>query len=58
MKIKDFNKLLKEKGAGYILSKYMSCQLFLTNKQLEKVCELNHHRGGTAFIYKTKKKQM
>lgn len=56
MKIKDFNTMLKEKGAGYILSKYMSCQLFLTDKQLEKVCELNHHRGGTAFIYKTKKK--
>lgn len=64
MKNKDFNKLLKEKKpkngnlinqydsqikADEIISDYMICKIFLTDKQLDKVCSLGSHHGGCGF---------
>lgn len=49
MKNKDFNKLLKEKKPNEIISDYMICKIFLTDKQLEKVCSLGNHHGGCGF---------
>lgn len=46
MKTREFNKILKEKSADQILSEFMEWKIFLTDKQLEKVCEKSSHHGG------------
>lgn len=49
MKAKEFKKLIKEKQPNQIISDYMTCKIYLTEKQLNKVCELGNHHGGCAF---------
>ena len=49
MKTKEFKKLLKEKQPSEIISDYMTCKIYLTERQLAKVCELGNHHGGCAF---------
>ena len=51
MKAKDFKKALKEMKPDDIKSLYMTCKIYLTDKQLSKVCELGNHHGGCAFKY-------
>lgn len=46
MKARELNKLLKEKSPVKIIEDYMSCKIFLTELQLEKVCNLGEHHGG------------
>ena len=46
MKIRDFNKKMKEESPDKILSEYMTCKIYLTEKQLEKVCEKSSHHGA------------
>lgn len=56
MLIAKFNKLLKSKGADKIKEEYMlGKHSSLTDKQLEKVCELGSHYGCCAFKYKKRK---
>lgn len=52
MKTRDFNKLLKNKDPKKIISDYMCCKIWLTDKQLEKVCAKNDGHCGVAFSYK------
>lgn len=49
MKSKDFNKLIKEKEPNKIIADYMTCKIYLTDKQLQKVCLLGNHHGGCSF---------
>ena len=53
MKNKDFKALLKEKSSNDILSDYMTCKIFLTDKQLQKVIDLKQPyekgHGGCGF---------
>lgn len=46
MRTRDFNKLLKRKTSDEILTDYMICKIYLTDKQLEKVCNNSSHHGG------------
>lgn len=56
MLVSKFSKLLKNKPAQEIKEEYMlGKHSSLTDKQLEKVCELSGTgRGGAAFKYKKK----
>lgn len=57
MLVSKLNKLLKSKDAQIIKNEYMlGKHSSLTDKQLEKVCELSGTgRGGAAFKYKKRK---
>ncbi len=46
VKIREFNKKMKEESPDKILSEYMTCKIYLTEKQLEKVCEKSSHHGA------------
>ena len=40
-------KILKRKyTADEIIEMYMTCKIYLTEKQLEKICEKGSHHGG------------
>lgn len=56
MKTKDFNKLLKRDNPKKILTNHMMGEIYLTDKQLDKVCKLNDGRGGC--ILKDRKKKV
>lgn len=54
MKTKEFKKLLKNYSPQTILTKYMMCEVYLNNKQLDQVIELKKDtpeegRGGVSF---------
>jgi hypothetical protein len=54
MKSKDFKKLLKTYSPQTILTKYMKCEVYLNNRQLDHVIELKEGtseegRGGVSF---------
>jgi hypothetical protein len=49
MKIKDFNKLLKEKTPKEIIAMHTHNKIYLTEKQLEKLFEL---RGKNYWKWK------
>lgn len=54
MKTKDFKKLIKNYSPQTILTKYMLCELWLNNKQLDQVIEKKkgteeEGRGGVSF---------
>lgn len=56
MKVREFNRLLKEKSPGELISQHMSCKIFLTEKQLQKCIDLKsgtseENRGSTNFNY-------
>lgn len=57
MKTWKFNKLLKYEDPKKILSDYMSCKIWLTDKQLEKVCNKNDGHGGVAWGTRKKVKK-
>ena len=46
MKKKELNKLIKKYSSDEILNMYMECKIYLTEKQLEKICETSSHHGG------------
>ena len=46
MKKREFNKILEKYTSDQILEMYMTCKIYLTDKQLEKVCENSSHHGG------------
>ena len=55
MKARDFKKELKNaelKDVKKMLSKYMQGEVFYTERQLQKIIELNDGRGGCKFKYK------
>ena len=52
MRARELNKLLKIKTPEKIISLYMTCEIYLTDKQLEKVCSLSKGHGGCSFKYK------
>lgn len=58
MIVSKFSKLLKSKDAQTIKEEYMlGKHSALTDKQLEKICELSGTgRGGMAFKYRKKNK--
>lgn len=54
MKTKDFKKLIKNYSPQTILTKYMLCELWLNNKQLDQVIEKKkgteeEGHGGVSF---------
>jgi len=54
MKTKDFKKLIKNYSPQTILTRYMLCELWLNNKQLDQVIEMKkgteeEGRGGVSF---------
>lgn len=54
MRTKDFKKLIKNYSPQTILTKYMTCEIYLNNKQLDQVIELKKDtpeegRGGVSF---------
>ena len=46
MKKREFKKLLEEYTSNEIIEMYMTCKIYLTEKQLDKVCENSSHHGG------------
>ena len=52
MRARELNKLLETKSPEEILSLHMTCVIYLTDKQLEKVCSLGKGHGGCNFKYK------
>ena len=55
MKARNFKKELKNaelKDVKKMLSKYMQGEVFYTERQLQKLIELNDGRGGCNFKYK------
>lgn len=55
MKASAFKSLLKNEKSSVILNKYMLNEIYLTDRQLEKVCYLGEHHGGTGFRYDKRK---
>lgn len=51
MRIKEFKKLIKNENYDKIIEKYMKCEIYLTDKQLEIVCKGSKHHNGCAFKY-------
>ena len=51
MKTKEFKKLIKNENYDKIIEKYMKCEIYLTDKQLEIVCKDSKHHNGVAFKY-------
>ena len=46
MKKIEFKKILGEYTSNQILEMYMTNKIYLTEKQLDKVCENSSHHGG------------
>ena len=42
MKIKDFNKLIKKDNPKHIIFLYTTSQIWLTNKQLDKIIKIKN----------------
>lgn len=55
MKASAFKSLLKNEKSSVILNKYMLNEIYLTDRQLEQVCELGEHHGGMGFKYNKRK---
>ena len=51
MKTKEFKKLIKNENCDKIIEKYIKCDIYLTDKQLEIVCKNSKHHNGVAFKY-------
>ena len=51
MKTKEFKKMIKEMKPDDIKSLYMTCKIYLTEKQLDQVCKMGEHHGGCGFKY-------
>lgn len=54
MKTKEFKKLIKNYSPQTILTKYMMCEFYLNNRQLDQVIELKkgtqeEGHGGVSF---------
>ena len=54
MKTKEFKKLIKNYSPQTILTKYMTCEFYLNNRQLDQVIEmkkgtLEEGHGGVSF---------
>ena len=53
MKAKEFNKLIKSNDPSEIISDYMTCKIYLTERQLQKVIDKKQGaaigHGGCAF---------
>ena len=54
MKTKDFKKLIKNYSPQTILTKYMLCEFWLNNRQLDQVIKMKkgtpeENRGGVSF---------
>ena len=55
MKTRDFKKEIKNaelKDVKKLLSQYMQEEIYFTDRQLQKLTELNDGRGGCIFKYK------
>lgn len=55
MKARDFKKEIKNaelKDVKKLISQYMQGEIYFTDKQLQKLIELNDGRGGCNFKYK------
>ena len=49
MKNRDFKRLLNKQEPEQILERYMLSKIYLTEKQLEKVCSIGNHHAGCCF---------
>lgn len=52
MKVKEFNKLIKKEKPQELIKKYMLSEIYLTNKQLQKVIDkrgTEEQHGGFCF---------
>ena len=57
MKARDFKKEIKNaelKDVKKLLSQYMQGEVYFTDRQLQKLIELNDGHGGCNFKYKIK----